>query len=504
MFKTTQNFTFLAGYVVYLMITDFISYGSYNKISTVSTSSIILPSVTICSMNPMNYSSLVEDLGEDSDVVKELKELMWDAQLANDYNFRLSSDNYSNLIEYEEENGPLSFIYRNDAASLIALTSRHDYYLGKIGENIRNWLTETGSNELGSCIELNDDSSLSQNISGSRYGLTLDLDASLLTYAPFTSSVGLKVFIKDHDETVFFNEGGIVVQPGTETFMKVSLSKIVRLGPNWGTCQNVTSSVSKYDSTIESRRECLEVAKVREMLDKVEYCGCIPWFVVIRLREIGRVEILDQLLAPVTNSSSNSRKKRDSWDQANENYTEIWGDDIAEEMEKYDDFDDFFIKGLNYSEYFCDSYSQAKCDNRFPSHWASVQEKYSTICHDPCASNHYDVVVSSTKFPPTENYFNDHLKDYEGLEYTWEYAKENLIRLHVYYDKMEYLSVVQTKDYEIQNFIGELGGVVDLFIGFSFFTVFQLIEIVIAAVILRKCRRKTASDSENDERNGDV
>ena len=65
---------------------------------------------------------------------------MWDAQLANDYNFRLSSDNYSNLIEYEEENGPLSFIYRNDAASLIALTSRSELSLNF--ENVvkfRNW-----------------------------------------------------------------------------------------------------------------------------------------------------------------------------------------------------------------------------------------------------------------------------------------------------------------------------------------------------------------------------
>ena len=42
----------------------------------------------------------------------------------------------------------------------------------------------------------------------------------------FQSSVGLKVFIKDHDETIFFNEGGIVVQPGTETFMRVSLSMV--------------------------------------------------------------------------------------------------------------------------------------------------------------------------------------------------------------------------------------------------------------------------------------
>ena len=284
-----------------------------------------------------------------------------------------------------------------------------------------------------------------------------------------------------------------------------SLLQVGRLGSNWGTCQNISSSVSKYDSTIESRRECLEVAKVREMLEKVEYCGCIPWFVVQRLREIGKVGVLDQLLQPVLDNSakSNSRKKRDSWDNEDENYSEIYGDEFEEEMKEYESYDEYFTKGMNYSEYFCDSYSQAKCNNRFPKYWSdALNSNYSTKCHDPCAFNQYDVVVSSSRFPPSERYFDDYLKTRESHSYTWDYAKENLIRLHVYYDKMEYLSIVQTKDYEIQNFIGELGGVVDLFIGFSFFTVFQLIEIAIAFVVVRKCRRRKATD--DDDRNGEA
>ena len=43
---------------------------------------------------------------------------------------------------------------------------------------------------------------------------------------------------------------------------------------------------------------------------------------------------------------------------------------------------------------------------------------------------------------------------------------------------MKSKEVIQKKDYELQSFVAELGGTVDLFIGFSFFTVFQLIEIV--------------------------
>ena len=49
-----------------------------------------------------------------------------------------------------------------------------------IGKLFNSYLT------LGSCIELNDDSTLSQSVGGAKYGLTIDLDAGLDTYAPFT------------------------------------------------------------------------------------------------------------------------------------------------------------------------------------------------------------------------------------------------------------------------------------------------------------------------------
>ena len=50
----------------------------------------------------------------------------------------------------------------------------------------------------------------------------------------------------------------------------------------------------------------------------------------------------------------------------------------------------------------------------------------------------------------------------------------------MYYDDLKTTTNEQVKAYEIQNFIAEFGGTVDLFIGFSFFTIFQLMEIGIA------------------------
>ena len=53
----------------------------------------------------------------------------------------------------------------------------------------------------------------------------------------------------------------------------------------------------------------------------------------------------------------------------------------------------------------------------------------------------------------------------------------------------------QEKAYETQNFIAEFGGTVDLFIGFSFFTVFQLFEIVVAACVYKLCNRNKTVQS---------
>ena len=53
--------------------------------------------------------------------------------------------------------------------------------------------------------------------------------------------------------------------------------------------------------------------------------------------------------------------------------------------------------------------------------------------------------------------------------------------------------------YEIQNFIAEFGGTVDIFIGFSFFTVFQLIEIAVAWVVVKCCRRATTRENRTGQ-----
>merc|ERR1712098_788968 len=80
--------------------------------------------------------------------------------------------------------------------------------------------------------------------------------------------------------------------------------------------------------------------------------------------------------------------------------------------------------------------------------------------------------------------------------------------IHIYYDDIKIEEVSQEAAYDWSSFIGELGGIGDLFVGFSFFTLFQLIEIFIAYMarcIQRKHReRRDRKEKEKAARSDNI
>ena len=62
---------------------------------------------------------------------------------------------------------------------------------------------------------------------------------------------------------------------------------------------------------------------------------------------------------------------------------------------------------------------------------------------------------------------------------TFAFAKENYVRINIFYPDIKITEKSQEKAYEIFNFIAEFGGTVDMMISFSFFTVFQVAELII-------------------------
>ena len=57
-------------------------------------------------------------------------------------------------------------------------------------------------------------------------------------------------------------------------------------------------------------------------------------------------------------------------------------------------------------------------------------------------------------------------------------SKDDLILINIYYPKLEYISVEQMAKTEFFDLISNIGGTFGLFLGFSFFTFVELIEII--------------------------
>ena len=72
---------------------------------------------------------------------------------------------------------------------------------------------------MGQCLNLNDDESLVQVVAGKYGGLTIDLDAKIADYFPATTTKGFEIYLRNPNETVLIDKGGILVTPGTENFL---------------------------------------------------------------------------------------------------------------------------------------------------------------------------------------------------------------------------------------------------------------------------------------------
>merc|ERR1712224_394568 len=93
--------------------------------------------------------------------------------------------------------------------------------------------------------------------------------------------------------------------------------------------------------------------------------------------------------------------------------------------------------------------------------------------YEPCSYKQYDYQISSSDYP-SAGYWNNHLKEIVERNSTskyenYEVAKANLLKVVIFTDTMMNVEEKQTASYELASFISEFGGLVDLFIGISFF-----------------------------------
>ena len=155
------------------------------------------------------------------------------------------------------------------------------------------------------------------------------------------------------------------------------------------------------------------------------------------------------------------------------------------------------VKCFNMSE--CPFYQETPCLNKIMTALMNAPDKESEsesntttfsppTCYEPCTYRQFNYELSSSDYP-TERYWNSYLSD-KGRYDNYADAKANLVKLVFYTDHMMNVQEIQTASYEYASFIAELGGLVDLFIGISFFTCYQIMEWVMTKTIRTfQCRR---------------
>jgi hypothetical protein len=113
--------------------------------------------------------------------------------------------------------------------------------------------------------------------------------------------------------------------------------------------------------------------------------------------------------------------------------------------------------------------------------------------HDLCMLNYcpldcdhysYDVSLHSVIETATGNISMKSSTNYVGFN-TYENVSRTFYGLRVYYDELEYTLIRQQPKIEPFGLISNIGGTLGLFIGFSFISILELVEVVAELVFIR-------------------
>ncbi|XP_022111144.1 amiloride-sensitive sodium channel subunit alpha-like [Acanthaster planci] len=136
------------------------------------------------------------------------------------------------------------------------------------------------------------------------------------------------------------------------------------------------------------------------------------------------------------------------------------------------------------------------------------------MCSPPCRELQYDIVTGQARWPNEKfklflddnigNFSDDLYQDIDSGGDP-DFLEKNLLKVNVYYDKLEYTTIYQDVAYDHIALLSDMGGNVGLWIGVSVLTVFEFIELlydlgklIFYRVINKNATRKTGKVTSSD------
>jgi hypothetical protein len=135
-----------------------------------------------------------------------------------------------------------------------------------------------------------------------------------------------------------------------------------------------------------------------------------------------------------------------------------------------------------------------------------LSECKSQSCPLECDTIKYDLSVSSQAYPAKayfENVLNNSINRNTSLLYlneslTYDIMREYALSFNVYYPYLGYTSLTESPKTSITDLFSQIGGSLSLFVSFSIFTLFEIMELIILVIhgLLAKETKISASEKE--------
>ena len=123
----------------------------------------------------------------------------------------------------------------------------------------------------------------------------------------------------------------------------------------------------------------------------------------------------------------------------------------------------------------------------------SIKKKCSLECPLECESVTYDFSIYNSEFP-TELLYNLFISDKEFVkkyfknesDISYEKFKDRAIALNVYYPQFSYTVITELRKIPIIDLFSNIGGTLGLFLGISFLSFIEIVELIIEILIYFK------------------
>ncbi len=104
-------------------------------------------------------------------------------------------------------------------------------------------------------------------------------------------------------------------------------------------------------------------------------------------------------------------------------------------------------------------------------------------CPLECLSTEFSFTTSTAEYP-TLWYFENILKKLVKKNLSYKEMRESVARVEIGFAHMDQTVITEEKKVEVNDVISSIGGTLGLFLGFSFLSVVELVEIVVQSVLI--------------------